>query len=164
MFSYCTREDLESAWSTTAVLRAADDDEDGSLSPAEEAFIVKAIERAAGTMNARLAERYRLAELLGNAWCRATNAVLAAHALAVRRGNPAPPHLETERQSLLADLEEIRAGRMRIPEAPASHEMIPTVTNFTTDLRRRRAKIRRVPETSSGAPPPASRRSFPETD
>jgi phage gp36-like protein len=152
--TYCTRADVEAMWSPLAVLRSVDDDEDGALSPTEEAAIDRAIERAANVANASLEMRYALADLASNTWCRDCNAALAAYFLATRRGNPAPEHVQRQYDSFVHDLAEIRAGRLKVPQAADSHETTPAVTNFDTELAAHRTKVRRVPETSTGSAPP----------
>jgi len=155
--TYCTRADIEAIWSAAAVLRAADDDQDGALSSGEEDVIASVIERAANRMNASLEVRYALIDLAGNGWCRDANAAMAAYLLATRRGNAAPEHIQGIHEAYLADLDQIRTGRLKVPEVAESQETIPTVTNFDTDLRAERSKVRRVGETSTGSHPPAGR-------
>ena len=159
--TYCVKADVEAIWSATAVLRWADDDQDGALSPTEEGYVTRAIEQAANKINASLETRYSLADLNENAWCRDANAIVAAYLLATRRGNPAPKHVGRQYEDTLADLNEIRAGRLKVPQVPESLENTPTVTNFDTQLGAPRAKVRRVGETSTGSPPPSGRKSFP---
>jgi phage gp36-like protein len=160
--TYSTRADVETIASPTAVIRWVDDDADGTLSASEVGYIDRAIERAANRMNASLEMRYRLADLEGNTWCRDANSLLAAYLLATRRGNPAPDHLQEQYELLLADLQEIRDGRLVVPQAGESVETIPTVSNFTVDPARAQAKVRRVEATSTGSPPSGGRKSFPD--
>jgi hypothetical protein len=164
MQTYCTRADVESAWNPASVLDAADDDNNGSLSAGEEAHITRAIERAAGTMNAVLEVRYDLADLVESEWCRDCNAGLAAYLLATRSGDAAPDALAAEFDRYLDALAGIRDGILVVPEVDESDRHGPTVSNFRIDLRERRAKVRRVSETSTGDHPPSDVLSFPETD
>lgn len=159
--TYCTRDDLEAIWSAAAVMRATDDDEDGSLSSLEESHIARAIERGANVMNASLETRYRLEQLAGNAWCRDCNASLAAYFVATRRGNSAPDQIAADYTQFLDDLLAIRQGQLKVPQAAECFDGVPTVTNFATNLAERRGKVRRVSETSTGEPPPSNRKSFP---
>lgn len=156
---YCSRADIDAIWSSAAVTRSADDDQDGTLSATELGYIDLAIERAANRMNACLEMRYVLSQLASNTWCRDCNAAISALLLATRRGNPAPDHIQEQYESFLSDLAEVRAGRLKVPQALDSEETIPTVTNFDTELRARRSKVRRVDETSTGKPPPSGRKS-----
>lgn len=162
--TYCTRADIEAAWNPAAVLAAADDDNNGSLSSDEEAHIARAIERAAGWMHAYLEVRYPLADLIDNAWCRDCNAALAAYLLALRQGDDISAGIQAEYERYVNDLAEIRDGRQRVPQVTLSREHAPTVSSFVVDLREPRAKIRRVPEISTGSPPPDDLLNFPVTD
>ena len=164
MQTYCTREDIESTWNPAGVLTAADDDNNGSLSAGEEAHIARAIERAAGTMNAVLEVRYSLSDLADSEWCRDCNAALAAYLLATRSGDAAPDTVAAEFDRYLDALASIRDGELNVPEASESDAHGPTVSNFRIDLSESRAKTRRVPETCSGGDPPEAVKSFPETD
>ncbi len=164
MQTYCTRADIESAWNPAAVLAAADDDNNGSLSPTEEAHIARAIERAAWMMNGVLEVRYRLSDLASSEWCRDCNAALAAYLLATRSGDAAPDAVAAEFDRYLEQLAAIRDGMANVPEVVESDAHGPTVSNFRIDLREPRAKVRRVAETCSGDAPPSEVRSYPETD
>jgi hypothetical protein len=164
MQTYCTRADIESTWNPDDVLAAADDDNSGTLSPEEEAHITRAIERAAGTMNAVLEVRYRLSDLTASEWCRDCNAALAAYLLATRSGEAAPDTIAAEFDRYLEALALIRDGELNVPEVPESDTHGPTVSNFRIDLAEPRAKTRRVPETCSGDDPAEEVKSFPETD
>ena len=152
MQTYCTREDVEAVWSaddvadspstTTAAAR---------FPPLEEGYIDRAIERAAGKMNACLGLALRTwTDLADNAWCRDVNAALAAYLLATRRGLAAPGELRTQYEDVMADLAALRAGRLQVPGAGESHATTGTVTNFTVALSRSRDKVQPVPETSTG--------------
>lgn len=162
--TYCTRADIEALWRPSAVLESVDDDFSGALSTQEESYIDRAIERAAGDMNALLSLRYDLADLVGNAWCRNCNAALAAYLLATRQGETAPVGIFSERERYFTALADIRDSRQNIPGVVNSVTSQPGVSNFAIDLRERRAKVRRVVETSTGGPPSGHLLDFPATD
>lgn len=149
--TYCTKTDIEAIWTAAAVLASVDDDGSGTLSATEEGYITRAIERAAGRMNAYLEERYVLANLATNAWCRDANAVLAAYLLSIRRGSAAPAPFQSQYDDLMSDLTEIVKGRLKVPQAKESLETIPTVSNFAVDLSQEYAKVHRNDETSTGS-------------
>ena len=129
MNTYCTRTDIESLWNPAAVLTAADDNDDGLLSPAEESLIDDAIERGATQLNASLDMRYTLTELANNAWCRDANASLAAWLLASRKLETPPQSLATLRLFYLEQLAEICAGRLKLPQVPERTESLPAVVD-----------------------------------
>lgn len=151
--TYCLKADIEALWTAAAVLASVDDDSSGTLSATEEGYITRAIERAAERMNAYLEERYILSELAANTWCRDANAAIAAYLLSIRRGSSAPAPFQLQYDSLMSDLLEIAAGRLKVPQASESVETIPTVSNFAVDLSGTGDRIRRVAETSTGSPP-----------
>ena len=66
MHTYCLQADIEAIWPPDELLASVDDDASGTLSPTEQGYITRAIERAANLMNARLETRYRLSELATN--------------------------------------------------------------------------------------------------
>jgi phage gp36-like protein len=146
--TYCTTSDIESLWPPAELLASVDDDASGTLSPTEQGYIDRAIERAAGLMNARLSMRYRLADLAGNAWCRDANATIAAYLLSTRQGAAAPLHLQQQYDAYVALLDAIAAGRSKLPEAHESFDTTPGVTNFQVCLDTPHRKTRRVEETS----------------
>jgi phage gp36-like protein len=140
--TYCTAADLDAVWAPDLILASVDDDESGTHSPAEEAIIDRAIERAAGRMNAYLELRYTLPALAGNEWCRDANATIAVYLLSIRRGEPAPTVLQEQYDAYLAELLEIAAGRRNVPGAAGVLDAKPTVTNFAVDFRESRAMPR----------------------
>lgn len=149
MQTYCTKTDIEAIWPPTSLLESVDDDVSGTLSATELGYITRAIERAANHMNSRLQMRYQLADLATNAWCRDANAAIAAYWLSTRRGAAAPAHLTQQYDAYMLELNEIALGKRKVPEAPESHDMQPSVTNFEARLDERYRKAQRVEETSS---------------
>ena len=160
--TYCTKSDIEALWDPADLLASVDDDASGTYSATEDGYITRAIERAAGRRNAYLEQRYKLADLAGNAWCRDANAAIAAYLLSIRRGDAAPVPLQLQYDGLMSDLYDISRGRLSVPEAKQTLEMVPTVSNFRIDPRQSRAKVRRISETSTGSPPSGSQKSFPD--
>lgn len=147
--TYCTQSDIEAIWPPDDLLASIDDDASGTLSATEEGYITRAIERAANLINARLEMRYSLADLASNEWCRDANAAIAAYLLSTRQGAAAPAHLQQQYTAYVADLGEIAAGRLKVPDAPETHESGPTVTNFNVDLSQPHRKAQRIEETST---------------
>src|SRR5688572_12894990 len=117
MQTYCTQADIEAIWPPADLLSSVDDDTTGTLDATELSYITRAIERAANHMNSRLAMRYTPADLASNAWCRDANAAIAAYWLATRRGTAPPAQLQQQYDAYTAALDEIAAGRMRVPDA-----------------------------------------------
>lgn len=161
---YCTRADLEAAWTTADLLAAVDDDASGTISTDEDAIITRAIERAANRMNAALEMRYGLSFLADNAWCRDCNAALAIYLLATRRGTAASDPVQEQYEAFIVDLEQIVAGRLRVPQAIEALQHSPTVSNFVVQPTQRVATIRRVDDLSTGEMPSSGVKSFHDFD
>jgi phage gp36-like protein len=142
--TYCTLADLEAVWNPLSLLESVDDDGNATLSPAEEALVEQAIERAAGKMHAYLLLRYDVADLTNSVWCRDCNAVLAAYFLATRTGSTAPDGLYFEYSRYLTDLASIRDGLLVLPEVVSRIDHGPSVSNYHVDLSGHRIKIERI--------------------
>lgn len=132
--TYCLKADIEAVWTAADVLASADDDASGTLSATEEGYITRAIERAAERMNAYLEQRYVLADLASNTWCRDASASIAAYLLSIRRGDAPPAAFQSQYDGLMSDLFEIASGRLKVPETADSVDHVPSVTNFAADL------------------------------
>ncbi len=128
--TYCTKSDIEAIWPPASLLASVDDDSTGTLSPTEDGYITRAIERAANLINSRLAMRYKLADLAANTWCRDANAAIAAYWLSTRRTGTAPEHLQQQYDAYLGVLDRIVTGHLRVPEAAESVSAGPGVSNF----------------------------------
>lgn len=153
--TYCTKADIDAIWSPSELIGTVDDDSSGTISSVEEAIISRAIERAAGRMNAYLEQRFVVASLAGNAWCRDCNAAIAAYLLSIRKSDEPPAPLAEQHDSYLRDLLEIAAGRLRLPDALPPAETMPTVTNFRIDLASQR-RVKPDLSNSTGSNPAAS--------
>src|SRR5262245_7025159 len=127
--TYCTKTDIEAIWPPASLLASVDDDTSGTLSPTEDGYITRAIERAANLINSRLAMRYKLADLAANTWCRDANAAIAAYWLSTRRGLAAPAHLQQQYDAYLGVLDRMVTGHLRVPEAAESFDAGPSVSN-----------------------------------
>jgi len=146
--TYCTKADIEAIWPPADLTASVDDNANGILSATEEGYITRAIERAANAINSRLEMRYRIADLVGNEWCRDANAAIAAYWLSTRRGAAAPAHLQQQYDAYIAALEDIAKGRLKIPQAIESFDVTPGVTNFEIHLDEPYRKAQKVEETS----------------
>src|SRR4029453_10185223 len=122
--------DIAASWRPAPLLASVDDDTSGTLSPTEESYITRAIERAANLINSRLAMRYKLADLAANTWCRDANAAIAAYWLSTRRTGTAPAHLQQQYDAYLGLLDRIVTGHLRVPKAAESFAAGPSVSNF----------------------------------
>jgi phage gp36-like protein len=140
--TYCTAADLEAIWDPDLLLASVDDDEDAVLDALEQTYIDRAIERAAGRMNAYLEVRYTLTALASNTWCRDANAAIAVYLLSIRRGETAPAVLQEQYDAYFDELKEIAAGRLNIAPGANPFSFGPSVTNFQFDIGESRARPR----------------------
>lgn len=159
--TYCTQADVEAVLSEFGVLARADDDRDDTLGTTDAASVTAMIRMAAGRMNSRLQKRYKLSDLVGNDWCRDTNAWIAARFLCARRGMAPPDSLEIIVQELFGELDRIRDNDADVSDIKESFEAIPTVSNFTVEPFRRHAKVRVIERISTGEKPAGKRKRFP---
>lgn len=148
--TYCAAADVQFVLSEVGVTLRTDDDEDRE-SDADQ--ITSAIEIAATTMNQHLDRRYILSQLSGNAWCKWTNAYLAAFVLDSRQNNQPGPRLTEERAERLEFLKEIASGNEGVPEQTESYDQLPCLSNYT--LEQWQAMPVRVREDISTRPPAA---------
>lgn len=152
--TYCVAADVEYVLSAAGVTARLDDAEDGQRSVAEEAFLTRAIEIAAGKINQKVRHQYKLTDLAaGNDWLRDCNATLAAKSLAMRRGNPLPESLAQECKDYEAMLDRIRYGREQIPQQSPSFDHTPTVSNYTVEAGKINHPVRVITEESTGDAP-----------
>lgn len=163
--TYCVTADVEFVLSAAGVTACLDDDETGRRSAQADDWIDRAIEIAADKINQKVTRQYKLTDLsASNTWLRDTNAYLAAKALCMRRGNPAPESISGEVQERESMLEQIRWGRDRIPQQRPSADHTPAVSNLTVEPRKAYAPVRVVKPESTGNDPPDGVRRYTSGD
>lgn len=150
--TYCAQDDIEAVWSIFGVAVRLDDDQDGY----PEVNVQAVIEQATSQMNRFLFRRYSSATIATTTWAKWCCASMAAMLLARRRGNEIPASLEQEVADYREALVAISKGQEDLtaddgPAAPIWDET-PAVSNLAIDGRWTRAKVRRVPSTSTGGP------------
>lgn len=159
--TYCSRADVEAVLSAAGVVARIDDNETGTASVAEDAYVTAAIETAAAEMNADLERQYILSQLsASNGWLKRTNALLAAEALMGRRGNPVQGLLVDQVQRIREALKLIGMGRMSVPEQLPSANHLPAVSTFVVEPAKAMPVRVDVPN-SVGSTPDSSRKRFP---
>lgn len=102
--------------SSLGITLAADDDQSGAIDGPEPAFVAWCINVGSATVLRYCQPRYDGADLVNSvsAWEWAT--ILAALRLARRRMNPAPEELIEMAAEAIADLKEVKAGRLNIED------------------------------------------------
>lgn len=149
---YCTAAEIQAVWSAFGVNVRLDDDLDGVA----DQDISAVIEQATSRINGFVLRRYAVDACTQSTWLKWCCATFSAALLARRRGNDIPQSLIDETKDYRDLLDEIKAGSFDLPAddgpaAPLSDES-PAISNLTIDGRWTRAKIRRVPTTSTGGP------------
>lgn len=157
---YCTSTNVERVYSTFGVTSATDDDFDGD---SDDDIVDDLIEKATSDVNRYLFPRgYTVAVCAASTWVKWCTAVLACNDICRHRGNPIPLPLAEEAQRYRDALQAILDGNADLTTddgmAPPSLDNSPTVSNLTVDGRYPRAKIRRVPSTSTGGHQTAGRK------
>lgn len=139
--TYCTAADVEMLLSEDGTTGRLDDDESGTRNSAESAFLTQAIYWATARCNLYLSA-YPAPDLanswLVNQWC----AILAAHTVSVRRGNPAAGSLEQLREEALEDLKMVRAGSYQLPDVAPRTGAWPKWSNVTVSVLHHIRKVR----------------------
>lgn len=149
---YCQQADVQAVLSAFALNVRLDDDLDGVA----DIDVGQVIEQATTRVNQFVLRRYAVQTAAASTWLKWCVAVIAATIACRRRGNEVPDALIEEVKDYREQLEAIRAGQEDLPAddgpaIPLSDET-PAVSNLTIDERFPRAKVRRVPRTSSGGP------------
>jgi hypothetical protein len=98
--------------------------------------------------NLYLHQNYEQSVLLTNNWIRRRATMMATHLLSHRRGNP--PHYVDELDRVYRELDEIRAGRLTLPNVPERGYFGPVVRNYQLESYRRRHPLRVEATTSTG--------------
>jgi hypothetical protein len=158
---YCSRSDVEAVLGAAGVVARIDDNETGTASTGEDAYVTSAIETAAAEMNADLERQYILSQLsASNGWLKRSNALLAAEVLMGRRGNPVQGLLVDQVQRIREQLRLIGMGRANVPEQSPSANHLPTVSTFVVEPAKA-MPIRVDTDISVGSNPSDGRKRFP---
>lgn len=154
--TYCSVTDVESILSAEGVSFASDDDRSGIITADEIDFLNDVLQWTQSKINYYLVQWYDLATIPGNTWIKWCHACFAACQLMRRRGNSVPDGLILQEAQYLEWLEQVRTNRALIPPDGDSDAKLlksgagMTMSNQVVDSRFRRAKIRYVPQISTG--------------
>ena len=159
--TYCINSDVEDVMSTHGVTAYIDDDESGSRSGAETAYLTSAVERAAAMwVNPRVLMRYKASDLSGNGYLKWANAVIGALEVCRRRNNPIPISLASDAERIELQLQQIQRGQLNVPEQAESFEQIPVVTNYDVERWHQATPTRVQIEESTGSSPEGNRKRY----
>jgi phage gp36-like protein len=140
--TYTDRAAVERLLSAAGVRRRLDDGGDGQADAAESAALDDAIADATETVNYYLFSKYLPARLAASPWVWRRATVLAAYALAQRRGNPAPEPLAERAERAVEELEALADGPRVLPGVPLRMTLAPTWSNVRVDPTRNWRVIR----------------------
>lgn len=158
--TYCAIADVESVLSAEGVTAFVDDDETGSRSTAEVAFVTTMIEFAAERINFRINMVYDLADVVGNGWLKYANSYMAAANLIQRRNLPLTPSLSNQVDQIIESLDRIEQGQARLPQQSPSFDTLPTITNFAIELNNPNTATPVRVDASTGPAPVGNRKRF----
>ena len=116
--TYCTRGDLEAILAVDGIDLRVDDNQGGTVSATEETYVTAAINWATARVNIYLLGRYSATQLAQSYVCNDFTAIIAAHKLARRRGNPAPQSLQESYEESIEMLKQIKANELSLEDVP----------------------------------------------
>lgn len=129
---FCSATDLDTYLSATGVLSRADDNKDGTSEPLAIAMAINV-----GTLEVAkyIQRRYLATQLANSMLVNYFATVFACAFLCRRRGNPLPESLAEELDVIIGQLEDIRDGRLDIPDVMERTARSPVVVNQRADAR-----------------------------
>lgn len=119
-----------------------DDDNSGSVSASEAAFLTAALNRATRRVNQYLLPRYPADELYQSGIVNEWTAVTAAYLLCCRRGNPAAGSIKDLYDEAVAEMKEVAAGTQSLADAASRHSAFPSWANVRFSLTHRLRRLR----------------------
>lgn len=146
-----TRADIEKVFSSLAIDERIDDNNDGSISAPELSYLDDTIGDAVDEFLTYALRYYAESVLETSEWAKRQTAIIAAHALSTRRGNP--DQFCTAYEGVIATLEMLGTKKW-IPGAVPLWTPGPAMANLVIDPRRGESKVRVVPSTIVGGSHP----------
>lgn len=147
-YLFTSQTEIERLWSAEGAGLLADDDEDGNAEPNVWNDIIY---EATDTVTMYVQRRYTDGSALSlSSWVRRAATVLGAYYLSQRRANP--ERFESAYQRIMNLLEEIWAGKLRIPRLAMSSQQTPALSNYVVDDRYPNNNIRVKSQQSVGTP------------
>lgn len=143
-WTYCETQDVIDFIGVDGVEAFAEHDDRGS-----EATLVDCVEQGTDEINLCVLTRYPVEGVKTHRLLKRWNVVLAAFFLSERRGNPVPSSTAAECERIMARLEDIRVGKLKLPLVPHVGPNVPAVSNLLIDRRYPRSQVRVVTQNSS---------------
>lgn len=139
---YTTREKLEKRMSAVGVDDRIDDD----LTSLTEVIADATVE-----VNGYCLTQYSATQLAASDWIQKKTLDVACFFLCLRRNNPPPQSVQFMYEKAIADLELVRAGSIRIPDAATRKAAAPTLSNQRVNLWPH-PHVVTIPHSSTGNP------------
>lgn len=146
---YCDQDSVTAILSAVGVTLRLDDDQSGSASVSEIAYLTQLRGWASQTVDMYCWDRYSPSWLAQSPLVQRWASFLACYDLCSRRGNAVPDQIQMHAEKAEDDLKEIHAGRLRIPGIPQRRVCAPTWSNTRFDPRFQFRCIRVERNTSS---------------
>lgn len=147
-YTYTSRAEMASIFSTDALDLRVDEDEDDSVSAGEEQLVTDCIEEATDICNQYCLPTYDASAMADSLWVRRRCSYIACYLLSIRRGHA--PQYTQQYNSAIEDFKAIFDGKMVIPRLAPAYDLTPALSNLVVDDHYARSKIRVQPETSTG--------------
>ena len=148
-YTFCTRAQIERRLSAEGVLSRLDHDEDGALSPEEEAALADAIDDASQTIQFYLWAKYDPAIMGNYSWVQHRAVDYATYLLCGFRGNPVPDSVYERVEKAQAFLEAVQQGKATVPGLPLRRRLAPQWSNVRVEVGYQFKCIRVEPNTSA---------------
>lgn len=129
-YLFCTQADVESLLSADGLTGRLDDDESGTASAGELAYLTQAIRWS--TVRVQMYCNAYPAEDLVNSWL--VNwwaSIIAAFMVSVRRGNPSASSLSDLHDAAMEDLKLVRSGEYTLPDVALRDSAFPAWSNMS---------------------------------
>lgn len=126
---FCTQADLEAVLSAHGVRLRLDDDQSGTATSGEIAYLTLIRGWASETVLMYCNDRYAPSILATSPLVNGWTTYLAAYELCFRRGNAVPDPIQAQAERTEDTLREIQEGRLRIPGVPVRRITAPVWSN-----------------------------------
>lgn len=127
--TYCTSSDVENLLSASGVVGRLDDDEGGTNSGGELAYLTQAINWATARVNLYVLSRHAAADLANSFVVNWYCTVIAAYLVSGRRGNPVASPLAEAYEEVMGELKAVRAGELTLADVATRDHSFPAWSN-----------------------------------
>lgn len=137
---YCSQTDVETLLAVDGLSLRLDDDQTGTLSATETAYLTRIIGWVTARLNMYLLGRYDAANLETSFAVNEFAAIMVAQRVSRRRGNPAAKAIQELYEEVIEMLEQIKAGSLGLEDVAERTSGAP----FWDNIRHTRHTLRRT--------------------